>query len=362
MAINKNQHFVPRCHLKPFSLDGQGLAINLYNLNSQRLIINAPVKSQCSRDYFYGKDQELEMLIQSLESNYASVVRRLHDNPAKFQAMDISFLSYFWMFQHLRTETIQKSILKHSADVQKAVGEDIPNLNIEKRHATMIALSAFAENSDAISDLNMILIKNSSSTPFLTSDNPAVLTNRWALYKPETTDATFGMYSAGIIAILPITQSLLVMLYDKDIYSIQHQNNIITVNKDVDIMAINEHQYLNCATNLYLGSAFTMRHIQDFPDLTEHRKLTGPKIHVFQKKNNEDHKYYAAKGFDRSKGTDALMAVSTFYAKPTRWPEFLRWRSGGFYFTNGSGVGPIRKACITIERAHRPFQKLRTGH
>jgi hypothetical protein len=30
MASHKNQHFVPRCYLKPFSLDGKGFAINLY--------------------------------------------------------------------------------------------------------------------------------------------------------------------------------------------------------------------------------------------------------------------------------------------------------------------------------------------
>ena len=52
MADNKNQHYVPRVHLKPFTLDGEGLAINLLNIDRMKPISNAPVKNQCSGDYF----------------------------------------------------------------------------------------------------------------------------------------------------------------------------------------------------------------------------------------------------------------------------------------------------------------------
>lgn len=55
MAFNKNQHFVPKVHLRPFSLDGENLSISLINLRQMKPIPNAPVKNQCSSDYFYGK-------------------------------------------------------------------------------------------------------------------------------------------------------------------------------------------------------------------------------------------------------------------------------------------------------------------
>lgn len=64
MASNKNQHFVPRCYLRPFTLDGNGLSINIFNIDRSRAIKNAPVKNQCSGDYFYGKDQKLERALQ----------------------------------------------------------------------------------------------------------------------------------------------------------------------------------------------------------------------------------------------------------------------------------------------------------
>jgi hypothetical protein len=44
MATNKNQHFVPRVHLRPFTVDEGGAAINVFNLDREKLIPNAPVK------------------------------------------------------------------------------------------------------------------------------------------------------------------------------------------------------------------------------------------------------------------------------------------------------------------------------
>ena len=77
MAFNKNQHFVPKVHLRPFTLDGENMAINLINLTRLAAIENAPVKNQCSRDYFYGKDPKLERAVNFIENHYGDVVRML---------------------------------------------------------------------------------------------------------------------------------------------------------------------------------------------------------------------------------------------------------------------------------------------
>ncbi|WP_107355944.1 DUF4238 domain-containing protein [Rhodopseudomonas palustris] len=68
MPDNKNQHYVPRCLLKPFTLNGDGRSINVFNMARERSIANAPVKSQCSRDYFYGRDDlRSEKVLADLE-------------------------------------------------------------------------------------------------------------------------------------------------------------------------------------------------------------------------------------------------------------------------------------------------------
>lgn len=361
MATNKNQHFVPRCHLKPFTLDGQGLAINLYNLNRRQLIRNAPVKNQCSRDYFYGKNPELENAIQALEGEYANVVCRLVARSNRIEEQDAAFLSSFWIFQHVRTEALQQSIVRQSEDLQKIIGEELPEFSFDKAEATLIALDAFANNSDAIADLSAILVRNGTSTPFLTSDNPAVQTNRWALSNSQKGVATFGMHSAGALALLPITPKLLVLLYDKDVYSVSHTDRVVTTRNATDVRALNEHQQLNCAANLYLAPSFSEEHIAKLPDLSKQREASGSRIHVFQKKDNEDQRYYAAPGFDRTKGTEAIFATPTYFSSPNGWPSFLHWRNKGFYFANGSGVGHVRRAWIRREPGTKPFEKLYTG-
>lgn len=361
MANNKNQHFVPRCHLKPFTLDGEGLAINLYNLARKQLIACAPVKNQCSRDYFYGNDPDLEASLQALEGKYADVLRRLCVEPLRLNSDDAAFLASFWIFQHLRTEAIQKSMLKHSADMQFALGGDIPELALGKKEATLIALKAFAQNYDAIADLNLVIVQNRSSVPFVTSDNPAVQTNWLALLASREGVETFGMHSAGAIALLPLTPDLLAIMYDKDVYSIAHESRVIAVRRDADIRALNEHQVLNCSRNIYFSPGFTATHVEDIPDLDAQRKKSGPRILMYQRKSESDHRYYATERIMPEKGAEAIIATPTFYSSPTSWPGFIRWRLRGFYFENGSAVGRVRSAWTRADLATRPFRKVYTG-
>jgi hypothetical protein len=74
MASNKNQHFVPRCYLKPFAIEPSRAAINLLNIDRLRFIEGAPIKHQCSGNYFHGKDIQLELALQATEGAYAQAL------------------------------------------------------------------------------------------------------------------------------------------------------------------------------------------------------------------------------------------------------------------------------------------------
>src|SRR3546814_61237 len=103
MADNKNQHFVPRVHLRPFTVNGEGLAINLFNLDRMKAIPNAPVRNQCSGDYFYGQNKLLENAINFIEDPYGPIVRHLSDGGAVGSAVKV-VLKRFIYLQYLRTE------------------------------------------------------------------------------------------------------------------------------------------------------------------------------------------------------------------------------------------------------------------
>src|ERR1700687_1259532 len=102
MPTQKNQHFVPRCALKPFTVRAEGRAVHLYNLDADRPVQNAPIKGQCSRDYFYGKDLKVENHLGNLEGHYARILGELV-NGTNLTRADEDWLRLFTIIQSMRT-------------------------------------------------------------------------------------------------------------------------------------------------------------------------------------------------------------------------------------------------------------------
>jgi hypothetical protein len=359
---NKNQHYVPRCHLKPFTQDEEGLSIKLFNVSRAITIENAPVKNQCSRDYFYGQSEDLEKAIQTMEGAYSEVVRRIRSH-RHFEEGDARFLSSFWMFQHLRTEAIQQSILRTSRALESAIGHPVPQLQIDKEGATLVALGAFSKHYTAISDLGVVQLRNRTTVLFVTSDNPAVQTNRWVLSQTEKMSANFGMLSAGFLGLLPISSNILVLLYDKDVYSVAHQDKCVILSNESDVQYLNDHQLLNCISNIYFSGELDTRIPKVLQEIKARREDSGERVQMFSKKPGvRENRYYRTDKVDASTSGEAMLAHATYYPKPLAWPNFLHWRSGGYFFYNGSGVGRIRKAHLADHFGHAPFRKIKTGH
>ena len=72
MADHKNQHFVPRVLLRPFTK-----GINLNNIRADQLIPDAPLKGQCARHYWYGEDGQLEAILSKLEGIFGGNRERI---------------------------------------------------------------------------------------------------------------------------------------------------------------------------------------------------------------------------------------------------------------------------------------------
>jgi hypothetical protein len=77
---NKSHHYVPRFYLRNFSRSGK--SVDLFNIDSQRLIKNAPIKGQCCRDYFYGKNPENEKSLSAVEGEVAQLFRLINEQVA----------------------------------------------------------------------------------------------------------------------------------------------------------------------------------------------------------------------------------------------------------------------------------------
>ena len=360
MATNKNQHFVPRCYLRPFTTEASDRAINLYNIDRQKVIVGAPLKHQCSGDYFYGKDERLEAGIQATESAYAAAVKMILSPGYKLTDEHRSLLKIFWLMQHLRTEAASRRSVEMSDAMRKIVGEEGSPFRLEIKEAVQIAMGTFAESIHILDDLKVVLIRNRTNVPFVTSDDPAVLTNRWHLHNAKRFDRTFGLQSAGDLMLLPITPRVLAVVYDGDVHSITHDGGWADLKDDRDADAFNQHQYLNCRANIFLRDERFGSLVHESYSRTA--RLRPPQRHrltyaVKDQTVGEHTRYVVVDPATAREHAEAIIHTETVHATPANWPRLLSWRGGAHVYTNGTGLGYVRKA-FTHRATRDPFKRL----
>jgi len=355
MASNKNQHFVPRCYLKPFTLDGAGAAINLFNIDCFRSIKGAPVKNQCSRDYFYGEDLRLEQALQSTEGAYAQGLSAILRPGYCLSDEHRKLLRRFWLLQHLRTEAASRRTVEMFAGMEATVGSPVENLRPSVREAIQMAMRTFATEMDIIDDLKVCLIRNRTTVPFVTSDDPAIMTNRWYMEDRRTIGRSPGLHSSGALILLPLSPKVLCIAYDGDVYSVPHVGGWVEVKRERDIQAFNQHQYFNCRANIYFRDWDHYQQVEaDFNSVTPLRPKARHRVIYSVFDRNED----GAEVFrvvDRNAVGDhqrALIHTQTVFAKPSRWPTQVTWRVNGAVYTNGTGVGYVRDGSIHRLQSH----------
>lgn len=345
MATNKNQHFVPRCYLRPFTSGTEGLAISLINLDRKRLITNAPVKNQCSKDYFYGTDEQLEGAIQLLESGYARALSELTRESGRLSEANKTVFRTFWLFQHLRTEAAAMRAVQMAEATRQIADLPPGEFSLGIKEAVQIACRGFVDAMHEIDDLKFCIIKNKTSVPFIASDNPAVLTNKWRLDNDRSPGHSFGMGSAGMLAILPLTPKLLFLGYDGDVYSINNDKGIVEIKSARDAIALNRHQFLQCVANVYVHDiALANQLIEHYSDIELARPKERYVIHYAQKDRTVGNhtRYVVVPPEERNKSKEAIMHSQVIHPHPKIWPSQIRIRANGSVYSNGTGLGYIR--------------------
>ena len=362
MASNKNQHFVPRCHLKSFTLDGENLAISLFNIDRLGFIQNAPVKNQCSGDYFYGKDKLLEGALQAIEGAYGQVVSEIFQPHYCLDDEHRRCLRRFWLLQYMRTEAASRRTVEMQEGLREVVGASAEGFRSSIREAVQIAMRIFAQEMDAIDDLKLCLIRNRTSIPFVTSDDPAVMTNRWYIEDRRNLGRSPGLGSAGALMLLPLSPRVLCLIYDGDVYSVAHSNGAADVKREGDIQAFNQQQFLNCSTNIYFRDWDNRQWIHD--DFLAVRSLRPTARHrinyaVYDRSEGGSDRFKVVDRVAANTDERAIIHSQTVLAKPSAWPRQIALRVGGSAYTNDTGVGYIRRGTIHRQQSGG-FRKIPT--
>ena len=350
MADNKNQHFVPRTHLKPFTLNGEGLAINLFNMTGMKPIPNAPAKNQCSKDYFYGQDPQLEQAIQFVEGHYGEAVRHLAEGGPVQPGVDIVLRRYVY-HQYLRTEAAAQASATMMLAMTDLPGSDfpVPPFREAVKIATEQAMLHYAEAMGIVDDLKMRIVYNATDVPFVTSDNPAVLTNRLHYQRPTPGKRAFGVKTAGALFVLPLTPSLLALFYDGAVYSVTHKRHFVDLQRTSDVAALNDHQYLNCAANIYFGAWEGRDQVAVAAAGAAPRRPETPHTWthaVLDQSNDWGERFSVEPVSDIRDGRKRLVHIVMNKPTPSTWPSFLKFRPDASGWSNGTGAGLTRRGCL----------------
>jgi hypothetical protein len=263
----KNNHFVPQRYLKRFrSVSDRQVA--LYNLKSGRVVETAPMKSQCSRDYFYTKDPAFEHTFTELEGNHESLYERMIADefaPAP-GSLDRNSLSAAIMFQEGRTVSTVEHTTHLANEFVKAMMriqfkkqgktdllEFLPDVKITMPDAVMDAIVQHLSMYPLIDDLDCTLFVNRTTEDFLTCDHPTALGNNLPPNSPS--GATSGFSSRGLIIAFPMSPRVLVLLSDGEVYKVTRNNRgVAFLTNPWEVVGLNLAQCFNAYENLYFSS------------------------------------------------------------------------------------------------------------
>lgn len=181
MSDKKNQHYVPQFCLRKFASDSNKL-INLYNLDSKKIIRNANIKHQACKDYFYGQDISIENALSHFEETTSKIFNKiLQENklPPK-TTEDYSRLLIFISVQYNRTKFARDNMININDKTISILGKDFERIStLSKENWIHEKLPIAIICIIYLLDLKMKLILNKTEDEFIYSDNPVVLYNQF---------------------------------------------------------------------------------------------------------------------------------------------------------------------------------------
>lgn len=261
MPANKSHHYVPKFYLRNFTSAENSKSISLYNIEKKRLVLRAPIKGQCCRDYFYGKDPATEHGLAGIEGMAAMLFHRMqHERrmPRPFTAGHL-VLCLHVVLQHLRTryaaeainEMVDGMLRETFRGHPKVTAEELELMRFGYDDPALISTRMALESYPIVMDLGLGALLCPEGHEFLTSDNPVVLHNQFFNWRKLGSNT--GMGSKGLQVFFPVWPWLTIVLYDKDVYHFgDTKNSTMALATPQDVLELNVMQAVSASENLYM--------------------------------------------------------------------------------------------------------------
>lgn len=257
----KNQHYIPKFYLRNFSYLNNKKQIGIFNIENSFFFPKSKLKTQGSKNFFYGKDGVIEENLSQIEVYLAKSINTIISNnklPEKKSENYLSLLS-FVALTDLRSPVSVNGLNQMYKRMEDSINEldssfleknPIPERNNEEiLHGLLSMVSSVVE---IISDLKIKLLINETKTPFISSDFPIIKYNQYLEGKTNSSKTGFGI--KGLQIIFPINDKLSIILFDNSIYKVGNKrNNYLIIKSEKDIDSLNLLQFVNCLSTVYFN-------------------------------------------------------------------------------------------------------------
>ena len=289
MPEKKYNHYVPKFYMANFS--GSSKYIDKCILASGKIIRGVPTKSTGGHDYLYGRDGVIEDAFSKMESIWAAIIRTIiQTEQLPRDWVSIEELLYFIVFSDYRTWAHAQEVLEPFtvlyqtiARMHKAHGRlDVPDELISRIRAedpipNRYAFKQVPYTVDCCRDLKLVLLKNISEMPFITSDNPVAKYNQ--LFMEREYYRPYGYGHWGIQIFVPISPQLCLVLFDPYAYRVRHMHKgKIVLNDPKAIQAINTLVVAYGDKEIYFSGNTSDRTVQKLIKQRDSRAMCTPVV------------------------------------------------------------------------------------
>lgn len=367
MAINKNQHFVPKTHLRHFSTDVNRRMINVWLHKYNKIIYGASIKDQCSKSYIYGKDLEVEEMFQHPEGILGKIITELNESQ-NHERETLTQLLFLWLLQHIRSErALTEHVLLMAAMRDMVLLGDEGSEKLKQwlgpvtgtEEAIKITLESTREIFSAIADLKCVLLINNTKNGFVMSDNPAVSSNKLVIMRyPKYRN--WGLGGAGLYIYMPLSPRIGFFAYDKHVYALSGRKESLCNLNESDVKSLNQLVYLLSNHAVVLppfGDAEditkSLSEVKDFkPESTA--RVNFAMEDEFQK--NPGHKRFSVASKDeieKQRRSTLLHFETTPPIFKSHFPK-LKIKTRAMFIDTNSGAG-LKRYVPPYQIYHEPF-------
>jgi len=303
----KNQHYIPKFFLRNFSYQNNKKQIGVFNINNELFIARAKLKTQGSKNFFYGYDGEIEDNLADIEGKLAQIIKYIIDKneiPKKGTIEHLDLL-HFVALTDLRNPVRIEGMKDMLSEMKKSLLKLHPKTDTKKLIPEMthdefvkLSLSNIPEIILNISDLDFKLLINKTQAPFIASDFPVVKYNQY-LEQKKWAQSKSGYGLVGLQIFIPITSKITIIFFDNAIYKVgnRKQKTVEITEKD-DIEQLNILQFINCFENVFFNEEASEHYIKSVFEKSKKYKranVAKSKLSYIVKKGEDKEKILSGK-------------------------------------------------------------------